>query len=72
MQEVDEKISEAQAPIDTLEHEHEQTMFDLDAKIREAQRSVQELNMSVDKLDSLNKIVERYVLARVLQRKIRH
>ncbi|KAG2126539.1 P-loop containing nucleoside triphosphate hydrolase protein [Suillus clintonianus] len=61
LKELDTKISEAQAPIDMLEHEHQQTMVDLDAKIREAQHSVQELNMNVDKLDNLNKIVERYV-----------
>lgn len=48
------------------EQEHQQTIVDLDAKIREAQRSVQELNTNVDKLDNLNKIVERYAITRVL------
>lgn len=61
LKELDSKISEAQAPIDLLEQEHQQAMVDLDARIREAQRSVQELNTSVDKLDNLNKIVERYI-----------
>lgn len=65
MQELDAKISEAQAPIDALEHEHEQTIVELDSKIREAQRSVQDLNMSIDKLDNLNKVVERYAIASV-------
>jgi len=49
-----------------LEQEHQQAMVDLDARIREAQRSVQELNTNVDKLDNLNKTVERYAIARVL------
>lgn len=61
LKELDSKISEAQAPIDMLEQEHQQAMVDLDARIREAQRSVQELNTNVDKLDNLNKIVERYI-----------
>ncbi|KAG2155166.1 P-loop containing nucleoside triphosphate hydrolase protein [Suillus bovinus] len=61
LQELDLKISEAQAPIDMLEQEHQEAMVDLDAKIRETQRSVQELNTNVDKLDNLNKIVERYI-----------
>jgi DNA repair protein RAD50 len=61
LKELDSKISEAQAPIDMLEQEHQQAMVDLDARIREAQRSVQELNTNVDKLDNLNKTVERYI-----------
>ncbi|KAG1766114.1 P-loop containing nucleoside triphosphate hydrolase protein [Suillus placidus] len=61
LKELESKISEAQAPIDMLEQEHQQAMVDLDARIREAQRSVQELNTNVDKLDNLNKIVERYI-----------
>ncbi|OJA09417.1 hypothetical protein AZE42_03080 [Rhizopogon vesiculosus] len=61
LKELDTKISDAQAPIDALEHEHEQAMVELDAKIREAQRSVQDLNMNIDKLDNLNKVVERYI-----------
>lgn len=61
LKELDLKISEAQAPIDTLEQEHQQAIVDLDAKIREAQRFVQELNTNVDKLDNLNKVVERYI-----------
>ncbi|KAG1739598.1 hypothetical protein EDB19DRAFT_1828817 [Suillus lakei] len=61
LKELDTKISEAQAPIDMLEHEHQQAMVDLDARIREAQRTVQELNMNIDKLDNVNKIVERYI-----------
>lgn len=67
MQELDTKISEAQAPIDALEHEHEQTMMELDAKIREAQRSLQDLNMNVDKLENLNKVVERYAIHLLFQ-----
>jgi DNA repair protein RAD50 len=72
MQELDTKISEAQAPMDALEHEHEQAMVELDAKIREGQRSLQDLNMNIDKLDNLSKVVERYAISPVSQRKTQH
>jgi hypothetical protein len=49
-----------------LEQEHQQAIIDLDAKIHEAQRFVQELNTNVDKLDNLNTIVERCATACVL------
>jgi len=72
MQELDTKISEAQAPMDALELEHEQAMVELDAKIREGQRSLQDLNMNIDKLDNLNKVVERYAISPVSQRRTQH
>lgn len=57
---MDTKISEAQGPIERLEQEYKQIQAEFNTKIAEAQRSSQELNMSVDKLDSNNKAVERY------------
>lgn len=54
-------ISEAQAPIDALDGEHRQMQIESSAKIAQAQSSLQELNMSVDKLNVTNKGVERYV-----------
>jgi len=59
-QELDNKIAEAQAPIDRLDNEHKQVQVELNGKIAEAQRMSQELNISVDKLNTLNKNVERY------------
>jgi len=72
MQELDTKISEAQAPMDALEHEHEQAMLELDAQIREGQRSLQDLNMNIDKLDNLSKVVERYAISPVSQCRTQH
>jgi hypothetical protein len=60
-QELDAKIADAQAPIDRLEQEHQQVQAELNNKIAEAQRLSQDLNMSVDRLDNLNKTVERYL-----------
>jgi DNA repair protein RAD50 len=58
---LDTKIADAQAPIDRLEQEHQQVQTELNNKIAEAQRLSQALNMSVDRLDNLNKTVERYL-----------
>jgi DNA repair protein RAD50 len=59
LQELDAKITEAQAPIDRLEEEHHRAQNEFNARIAEAQRLSQELNMNTDKLDSTNKLVER-------------
>ncbi|KAH7885017.1 ALG6, ALG8 glycosyltransferase family-domain-containing protein [Phlebopus sp. FC_14] len=61
LQELDAKLAEAQAPIDRLEQEHQRIQSELNAKIAEAQRASQEMNMSVDKLDNINRVVDRYV-----------
>ena len=61
LQDLDSKLSEAQAPIDLLEEEHHQAQSELNAKITKAQHAFQELNMNVDKLDSTNKVIERWV-----------
>jgi DNA repair protein RAD50 len=59
LQDLDSQISEAQAPIDQLEEQHQQQQSELNAKITQAQHSFQELSMNVDKLDSTNKVIER-------------
>ncbi|KAH7924955.1 hypothetical protein BV22DRAFT_469854 [Leucogyrophana mollusca] len=61
LKELDGNILEAQAPIERLEQENELTQRESNAKIAEAQRSSQMLNMSVDKLEAINKVVERYI-----------
>ncbi|KAL4258232.1 P-loop containing nucleoside triphosphate hydrolase [Pleurotus pulmonarius] len=61
LKELDSKILDAQAPIDLLEQEYERSRSELNAKITSAQRHLQELNMSSDKLSQTNKAVERYV-----------
>lgn len=59
MKELDAKIVEAQGPMDRLEQQHKQAQTELNAKISEAQSSLQEVNMEADKLDSVNKAIER-------------
>ncbi|KAG8214897.1 hypothetical protein J3R82DRAFT_10069 [Butyriboletus roseoflavus] len=59
--ELDGKLAEAQAPIERLEQEHQQVQAELNARLADAQRSSQEMNMSVDKLDNINKVIDRYV-----------
>lgn len=61
LRELDVKLAEAQAPIGRLEQEYQQVQNDLNIRVAEVQRSSQELNMSVDKLDGINRIVDRYV-----------
>ncbi|KAF9219190.1 hypothetical protein BS17DRAFT_718386 [Gyrodon lividus] len=61
LKELDGKLADAQAPIERLEQEHQQTQSELNARIAEAQGASQEMNMSVDKLDNINKVVDRYV-----------
>jgi DNA repair protein RAD50 len=46
--------------MERLERDHKQAQGQLNAKITEAQRSSQDLNMNVDRLDSINKAIERY------------
>lgn len=57
--ELDAKIIEAQAPIDALEEDFRSIQTSLTARIQQAQSSVQELNMSNDKLNQMNKAIER-------------
>ncbi|KAI0345847.1 hypothetical protein BDW22DRAFT_1353452 [Trametopsis cervina] len=61
LKDLDARIAEADLPIQKLEQEHSQVDREMTAKIAKAQRASQELNMSVDKLEVLNKTIERYV-----------
>ncbi|KDR82825.1 hypothetical protein GALMADRAFT_112894 [Galerina marginata CBS 339.88] len=58
---IDTKISEAQAPIVALQESHQRVQRDLNSKISEAQRLFEDLNKSMDRLNDMNKNVERYV-----------
>lgn len=58
-QEVEVNIAEAQAPIDALHQDFKRTEGELNARIMQAQSMTQELNMVVDKLNQVNKNVER-------------
>jgi len=59
MQELEVKISEAGAPIETLEEENNKTQNEMNIKISEMQRISQDLNLNADKLAVMNKAVER-------------
>ncbi|KAI0771249.1 hypothetical protein BD413DRAFT_604552 [Trametes elegans] len=61
LKELDKLIAEAQVPIEKLDREHKELERELNAKISQAQKTSQELNMSADKLESMNKAIERYV-----------
>ena len=61
-QDIDGKILEAEAPIEALQNEQREVLADLNSKISHAQRLSQELNITVDKLQSMNKSVERCAL----------
>lgn len=61
VKELDSKHAEAQAPINHLEQEHQQVQNELNVRVAEVQRASQELNMSVDKLDGINRAVDRYI-----------
>jgi len=56
---LDSKISEAQTPIQSLEDEQKQVQDSLNGKISLAQTRLQELNMSMDRINSVNKTIER-------------
>ncbi|KAI0822321.1 hypothetical protein BC628DRAFT_691139 [Trametes gibbosa] len=61
LKDLDTKIADAQAPIERLEREHKQLERELNGKSTEALKTSQDLNMSADKLESMNKVIERYV-----------
>lgn len=54
-QDLETKIAEAQEPIEKLEREHKELERELSARISQAQKASQDLNMSTDKLESQNK-----------------
>ncbi|KAI9509211.1 P-loop containing nucleoside triphosphate hydrolase protein [Russula earlei] len=61
MKELDVQILEGQGPIDLLDREHQAVQMELNTKLSQAQQAAQELSRSVDKLDSANKQIERYI-----------
>lgn len=62
LQEIDSKISEAQAPMTALKEGHQRVQRDLNLKINEAQHLSEDLNKVTDRLNDMNKNVERYRL----------
>ncbi|KAF8349440.1 hypothetical protein F5887DRAFT_914397 [Amanita rubescens] len=64
LKEVEVNIAEAQAPIDALHQEFKRTEGEVNARIMQAQNITQELNIVVDKLNQVNKNVERYIKER--------
>ena len=61
IKELDVRMSEVDPVIERLEQEHQVEDQELSSKIVQAQRAAQELNIGVDKLNSFNKVIERYV-----------
>ncbi|KAF8627436.1 hypothetical protein AX17_006250 [Amanita inopinata Kibby_2008] len=61
LRDIETKMAEAQAPIDTLEEAFRRVERELNTRLSQAQNLSQELNMVVDKLNNVNKGVERYV-----------
>ncbi|KAI1789650.1 hypothetical protein LXA43DRAFT_1020614 [Ganoderma leucocontextum] len=55
LKDLDTKIAEAHEPIEMLEREHKELERELGARISQAQKASQDLNMSADKLESQNK-----------------
>ena len=58
-QTLDAHIIDAQAPITHLEEEHGQRQRELNFKIALSEQQARDLNMSVDKLEGVNKSIER-------------
>ena len=56
-------IKDGQAPIDLLDQEFDSFQKDFAARSSQAQQEVQELNKSVDKLDDVNRVINRFVQA---------
>ncbi|KJA21183.1 hypothetical protein HYPSUDRAFT_141004 [Hypholoma sublateritium FD-334 SS-4] len=59
--EIDSKISEAEAPINALQETYQRQQRDLNTKISDAQRLYEDLSKCSDRLNDMNKNVERYV-----------
>ncbi|KAF8798951.1 hypothetical protein BYT27DRAFT_6885480 [Phlegmacium glaucopus] len=56
---LDAKISEAQSPIDALQRAYQQSQNELNTKITHAQRLCEEVNKNSDRLNDMNKNLER-------------
>ncbi|KAF9533118.1 P-loop containing nucleoside triphosphate hydrolase protein [Crepidotus variabilis] len=57
----DAKLAEAFAPQQALQERFRQVKTEMDAKIHEAQQNSEDLNRSIDRLNDMNKSIERYV-----------
>ncbi|KAK7469247.1 DNA repair protein rad50 [Stygiomarasmius scandens] len=57
-------VADAQGPIAALESEYEEQQRELDEKISRASQDGQQLNLSKDKLDVIQKQIEKYVQQR--------
>ncbi|KAF5385696.1 hypothetical protein D9757_005521 [Collybiopsis confluens] len=68
VKDIDQRIAEAQAPIDALDAEHKTQQREIESKLSKAGDSAQQFNRSADKLADLQKLVERYVQQRREQR----
>ncbi|KAK0464292.1 P-loop containing nucleoside triphosphate hydrolase protein [Desarmillaria tabescens] len=68
VKDADAQLAEAQGPIDALEADFKTTEQALNAQITEAQSNVQASNQSNDRLESIHKDVERYVMQRRAQK----
>ncbi|KAI0699279.1 hypothetical protein C8T65DRAFT_659755 [Cerioporus squamosus] len=55
LKDLDSRIADAQVPIEKLERDHKELQRELNAKISQAQKASQDLNMSADKLETMNK-----------------
>lgn len=62
MQDLDTQIIDAQSPITRLEEEHSERQRDLNSRIAQAQQQARDLNMSADRVEDINKSVERFTL----------
>ncbi|EPT05284.1 hypothetical protein FOMPIDRAFT_148443 [Fomitopsis schrenkii] len=60
LKELDSKIADGQAPIEQLEREWHAAQGELNTRLGQAQKAVQDINMSADKLESMNKTIDRY------------
>ncbi|KAH9922826.1 P-loop containing nucleoside triphosphate hydrolase protein [Epithele typhae] len=68
--ELDGKIAEARVPIDKLENEYKEFQREMQTRISQAQRTLQDLTASYDKLEDMNKWLAKNTkekLARLLQ-----
>ncbi|KZV65287.1 hypothetical protein PENSPDRAFT_655878 [Peniophora sp. CONT] len=61
IKELDVKIEEAQGPIELLEREHEEVLREANERLSKARDEMQAVNLSVQKLEDVNKVIERYV-----------
>ncbi|KAJ3521830.1 hypothetical protein NMY22_g12151 [Coprinellus aureogranulatus] len=61
IKELDVKITAAQAPIEDLVQEHKRVQEEYNGRLTLSQTRLQDLNMAVDRISTVNKQIERYV-----------